>query len=211
MIPMPLNLARLKFARRSEIAIFTQFKETMQINHIPSFWLLDVTATTTKVKGPDGYIFLIGMAVLIALPILYFAYRSAFGKKRPASSHTKPRFWARKKVTVVLEKDRMYYPDTLSLIVKNTGKTDVDLDRPLLIFRNFWTKRKFRLKGTARYSFYPLLLEPGKTHELAIDLNHFYRHDKRLKRYPRITLVVSDVNGKKFPPKSVMLRKTLFR
>lgn len=211
MILIPPNLARLKFARRSEIAIFTQFKKTMQINHIPSFWLLDVTATTTKVKGPDGYIFLIGLAVLIALPLLYLAFRSVFGKKRPATSQSKQGFWTRKKVTVELEKDRMYYPDTIRLTVKNIGKTDVDLDRPLLIFRNFWTKRKFRLKGTARYNFYPLLLEPGKTHDLAIDLNHFYRHDKRLKRYPRITLVVSDVNGKKFPAKSVMLRKTLFR
>lgn len=183
----------------------------MQINHILVFWVLDVTATTTKVKGPDGYIFLIALAILIILPVLYLAFRKTVRKKRPNNGQRKQGFWSRKKVTIELEKDRLYYPDTIRLIVKNTGKSDVDLDRPLLIFRNFWSKRKFRLKGTQRYSFYPLLLEPGKIHDLAIDLNHFYRHDKRLKRYPRITLVVSDVSGKKFPPKSIMLRKTLFR
>lgn len=183
----------------------------MQINHIPGFWVLDVTATTTRVQGPDGYIFLIGLAVLIILPLLYLVYRKTFGKNRSVGNKRKQGFWTRKKVTIELEKDRLYYPDTIRLIVRNTGKSDVDIDRPLLIFRNFWSKRKFRLKGTQRYSFYPLLLEPGKTHDLSIDLNHFYRHDKRLKRYPRITLVVSDVSGKKFSPKSIMLRKTLFR
>lgn len=152
---------------------------------------------------------LISIGIILVLPIIYFLHRF-FWKSKNKTSTSKP-LWTRKRVFIELQKDRKYYPDIIKMTVRNTGKSDVDLDQPLLIFRNFWTKRKFKLKGTSRYSFYPLLLEPGKMHDLTIDLNHFYRHDKRLKRYPRITLVVSDVNGKRFAPRSIMLRKTLFR
>lgn len=152
---------------------------------------------------------LITIGIILVLPIIYFLYR-IFRNKKNKTSTSKP-LWTRKRVFIELQKDRKYYPDFIKMTIRNTGKSDVDLDQPLLIFRNFWTKRKFKLKGTSRYSFYPLLLEPGKMHDLTIDLNHFYRHDKRLKRYPKITLVVSDVNGKRFAPQSIMLRKTLFR
>lgn len=164
---------------------------------------------TVEVKGPDGIVFLISLAILFIIPAIYFIFR--YFRKNRIQSTASSTIFSRKKITIELEKDRKYYPDFVKISIKNTGKKDIDLDQPLLIFRNFWTKRKFKLKGTNRYSFYPLLLEPGKTHDLTIDLNHFYRHDKQLKRYPQITVMVFDVNGKKFPPRSIMLRKTLFR
>ncbi len=164
---------------------------------------------TVEVKGPDGIIFLIVISILFVLPVIYFLFRF-LRRNRKQTINSAPLF-GRKKISISLEKDRKYYPDFIKITIKNTGKKDVDLDHPMLIFRNFWTKRKFKLKGTNRYSFYPLLLEPGKTHDLTIDLNHFYRHDKRLKRYPQVTVLVSDVSGKKFSPRSIMLRKTLFR
>jgi hypothetical protein len=172
------------------------------------FIFLDVTAAI-EVKGPDGFPFLIALLVFLVLPILFFSLRAI--RNRGKTNQKSGSFFVRKKIIVVLEKDRKYYPDQIRVSVKNTGTKDVDLDQPLLIFRNFWSKRKFRLKGTNRYNFYPLLLEPGKSHDLTIDLNHFYRHDRRLKRFPRITLQVSDVSGKRFSPTSIMLRKTLFR
>jgi hypothetical protein len=95
--------------------------------------------------------------------------------------------------------------------VKNIGNTDIDLDKPLLILDNFWLKRKFRLKGMENRTFYPLFLEKGKTHTLNIDLNRFYMHDKKLKKYPKIVLVLSDVKGKRLGSKSVYLRKTLVK
>lgn len=172
------------------------------------FIVLDVASAVT-VKGPDGYALLWALLFLLGLPVLYFLIRLLGNRKRGARSAGS--VWVRKKISIEVQKDRKYYPDFIRIQVKNTGKKDIDLAQPLLIFRNFWTKRKFRLKGTNRYSFYPLLLEPGRSHDLSIDLNHFYRHDKRLKKYPRITIVVSDVQGKTFPARSIMLRKTLFR
>ena len=105
----------------------------------------------------------------------------------------------------------MYYPDYLKLTVKNSGNTDVDLDRPLMIFDNFWLKRRFRLNGMDNRLFYPLYLERGKIHTLDVDLYRFYRHDKRLKKFPKVKIVVSDVKGRRLASKAVYLRKTLFK
>jgi len=173
-----------------------------------NYFVLDIPAAV-EVKGPDGFAFLIAVMILLIFPASYFIL---FLFRRNKSKTTgKNSFWSKKRIEVQLSKDRKFYPDYIGIRVRNTGNQDVDLAQPLLIFRNFWSKRKFKLKGTNRYSFYPLLLEPGKIHDLKIDLNHFYRHDKRLKKYPRVTFLFSDVSGKQFAPKSIMLRKTLFR
>lgn len=112
---------------------------------------------------------------------------------------------------ITLDKDRLYYPDFLVMTVRNTGNTDIDLDRPLLVFSDFWMKRKFRINGTNKYTFYPLYLGVGETHDLRIDLNYFYRYDRKLKKYPKTKIVVFNVKGKRLAEKSVFLRKTLFR
>ena len=105
----------------------------------------------------------------------------------------------------------MYYPDKLELTIKNTGNTYVDLDRPMLVFDNFWLKRKFRLSGAGKRLFYPLYLEKGQKHTLEIDINRFYRHDKRLKKFPKTKIIAYDIKGKRLGSKSVYLRKTLFK
>ena len=187
---------------------FTPFSKGMSLLLLTVIILAAQPAAAVEVKGPDGYALLIGIAVIVAIPVVLLLYRLL----RPASKpRTGRKFWKRKKLVIELSKDRLYYPDLIKMTVTNKGNVDIDLEQPLLMFRNMWGKRKFRIKGTNRYSFYPLLLEPGKSHEVTIDLNHFYRHDRRLKKYPRITVVVSEVNGKRFSPQSIMLRKTLFR
>lgn len=152
---------------------------------------------------PDGdkliYILLV---LLVALPVIWFFNKKGGGKK--------PLF-TRKRVTISLQKNRVYFPGELFLKVTNTGNTDLDLDRPLLVLDNFWLKRKFRLKGMQNHSFYPLYLEKGKTHTLNIDLARFYAHDKKLKKYPKATIILHDVNGKRLGSKSVYLRKTLVK
>ncbi len=164
--------------------------------------------SAVTVKGPDGYA-LIGILIVIALPVLIYFLVNWLRNKGTRKTKASSRF-GKGQYSVTLEKNKIYFPDFLKLTVKNTGKTDVDLDRPLLVFSNFWLKRKFRLKGTNGYHFYPLLLEPGKIHELTIDLGHFYRHDSHLKRFSRVTVTISEVSGKHTVSQSVKLRKTLF-
>ena len=72
-------------------------------------------------------------------------------------------------------------------------------------------KGKFRIKGMDYHSFYPLFLEQGKTHQLKIDLNRFYSHDKSIKKFPKTKIYLKDVKGKKLGSKAVFLRKTLVK
>ena len=157
--------------------------------------------------GPEGHKLVWFLMILIPL-FVYLLYLLFFKKNK---SGKKGVFLKRTKVEMSLVKDRLYYPDYLKLTIKNTGNTDIDLDRPMLIFDNFWLKRKFRLKGTNQAQIYPLYLEQGKTHTLDIDLNGFYRHDKKLKKYPKTKISCYTVQGKRVGSKAVFLRKTLFK
>ena len=150
--------------------------------------------------GPEGDKLLIFIVVIALL-----------GKKKRKGKKIKGPFIKKRKLKIELGKDALYYPDTLELMVRNHGNTDLDLDKPLLVFDNFWLKRKFRIKGMDNHTFYPLYLEQGKTHQLQIDLNRFYSHDKSLKKYPKAKITVFDVKGKRLGSKSVYLRKTLFK
>ncbi|RIJ48876.1 hypothetical protein D1614_10150 [Maribellus luteus] len=158
--------------------------------------------------GPDGdklvYIFLVLVALIAGF---IFTGRSS---RKTKDGGGKPLF-GNGGVRIELGKSAIYYPDRLTLTVKNTGKTDIDLARPLLVFDNFWIKRKFRLKGSNNYVFYPLYLEKGKTHTLEIDLRRFYGHDDRLKKFPKAKIYLEDVKGKKLGSRAVFLRKTAFK
>lgn len=157
--------------------------------------------------GPEGgkLIWFFGIILVIVLAIFVVA------RKKGNKPKSKKPLFQNQKVNVVLEKDSLYYPDNLKLKIRNSGNSDVDLDRPLLVFDNFWLKRKFKLKGTSHHTFYPLFLEKGKTHTLQIDLTRFYSHDKSLKKFPKAKVSVFNVKGKRLGSKSVFLRKTLFK
>lgn len=157
--------------------------------------------------GPEGKNLIWLLLILIGIGISFLI----FSRKKGKNSSLKNSLFQRKKVTIKLEKDRLYYPDYLKLTVKNSGNTDIDLDRPLMVFDNFWLKRKFRLNGMENRLFYPLFLEKGKVHTLDIDLYRFYGHDKSLKKFPKLKITVSDVKGKRLGGKTIYLRKTLFK
>jgi len=147
--------------------------------------------------------------LIIAVVIFSFVLRNLIRKNK---KYTRFHVISKKtRLETELTKNRTYFPDFLTLTIRNTGRSAVDIDRPLLTFETFMMKRNFRIKGTDGYHFYPLYLESGKTHSLRIDLNRFYIHDKQLKRYSRATISIFSVQGKKLDRKSIMLRKTFFR
>ncbi|MBN1822469.1 MAG: hypothetical protein JW833_17235 [Prolixibacteraceae bacterium] len=173
---------------------------------IALFLIIQIPLFAQNEIGPEGHKLVWVLVVLLPL-LAYLMY--IFLKK--SKNQKKKTFFKRSKAEIVLVKDRLYFPDYLKLTIKNTGNTNIDLERPLLIFDNFWIKRKFRLKGINNAQIYPLYLEAGKTHTLEIDLNGFYRHDKKLKKYPKTKIICYSVEGKKLGSKSVYLRKTLFK
>ena len=148
--------------------------------------------------------------LLIVIAFIIFIYLN--GRiKRPKKVFSLRQLFQVSRVKIELEKNKLYYPDFLSLKVKNSGNLDIDLDKPMLVFDNFWLRRNFRINGMNNRTFYPLYLEKGKIHTLEIDLNQFYRHDKRLKRYPKIRIKLFDIKNRKLGSKSIFIRKTLFK
>jgi hypothetical protein len=157
--------------------------------------------------GPEGGKLMWVVLAIVVLVLSFFIFRKKGDKKAKAK---KPLF-QQSKVILELEKDSLYYPSNLTLKVKNAGNSDIDLGQPLLVFDNFWLKRKFKLKGMGNRTFYPLYLEKGKTHTLQIDLTRFYSHDKKLKKFPKAKVSVFNVKGKRLKSKSIYLRKTLIK
>jgi len=158
--------------------------------------------------GPEGekliWVFLVLVLVILAFVVF-------FRKTAKSLKSSKKPLLKIQKVKILLEKDKLYYPDSIKLKISNAGNTDIDLDKPLLVLDNFWLKRKFRLKGSENRIFYPLYLEKGKSHTLQIDLTRFYIHDKSLKIFPKAKVFVFNTKGKVLGSKSVYLRKTLIK
>lgn len=153
--------------------------------------------------GTDGDKLIWALVLVLASIVVFIVFRKKGDKKQP--------FFTRGKIKIEIEKDRMYFPDNITLTIKNTGNTDIDLDQPLMVFDNFWLKRKFRLKGTENRIFYPLYMVKGNTHTLNIDLSPFYSYDRKLKRYPKIKFSIFNVKGKRLGSNSIYLRKTLIK
>jgi len=190
-------------------AIFLLFLQVVMIfekKYLLLFFLLVSTLKTYAQNeiGPDGDKIIWFLVVLLLVIAMLFIFMNLTGKKG------KPIF-TREKVKVDLRKDRLYYPDNVKLELQNIGNTDIDIDRPMLVFDNFWLKRKFRLKGTDGRTFYPLYLEKKKIHQLNIDLSPFYSYDKKLIRYPKLKVLVFNIKGKRLGKSVIYLRKTLFR
>lgn len=152
---------------------------------------------------PDGDKLIWVLLILVVTIILVGVFRKTGKGKQP--------LFIIQKIKIELEKNRLYYPDYVTLKVKNIGNSDIDMDRPLLTFDNFWLKRKFRLKGIESLSLYPLYFVKGNTHTLNIDLNHFYSYDRKLKRYPKVKITIFNIKGRRLGSKSVYLRKTLVK
>jgi hypothetical protein len=172
------------------------------------FIFLPVLAQAQNEIGPEGHKLIWIMLFFVLLVAALFIGTNSFIKINKKKAEP---IFKRRKTAISLVKSSLYYPDFLTLTIQNTGNVDVDIDRPLLVFDNFWLKRKFKIKGLENRSLYPLFLEKGKTHSLQIDLNRFYYHDKSLKKYPKAMVSVFDVHGKKLARKSVYLRKTLIK
>ena len=153
--------------------------------------------------GPEGYK-LAWLALAFAIAGLFLFL---WGRRSNFFQFSLPK---RKKVSVSLKKNRSFRPDSIELTIINTGKADLDIDAPLLIFSGMWHKRKFRLKGMNTYRIYPLYLVKGDDHTLNIDLSQFYGFDRTLKKLPRLKVVVSEVSGRRLGSSKVLLRNTLF-
>lgn len=150
---------------------------------------------------------IIAILLLILFIIIGWEAWKLVQKKRNSGGFF--RFLKKVKLEVVLEKDRLFRPQALTLTIRNIGKYEADLDAPVLEFRKIWSKRKFKLNGIKGQQVYPLFLQPGITHQLRIETSTFHQYDREIKNFYWARIDVSDVEGHKWKSNKVKLRKSL--
>lgn len=174
----------------------------VNLSFVPSFILAQTPV------NPEGYKLLWFVVLIVVFAGIGFLYQ-LLQKKKSKSTTTKSRF-KRKKLDIVLTKDRLVRPKILTITITNIGSRYIDLEAPVLEFRKLWSKRKFKLKRVNNQEIYPLYLEEGKKHIVKIELSRFFEHDKKLKRFYWACIFLQDIGGKRFKSKRVSLRKSLY-
>jgi hypothetical protein len=123
------------------------------------------------------------------------------GKKMSFRNRSKP-FNAE----INLYKNRRINPSNIEMTVTNTGTREIDLHAPVIIFKRWFTKRKFRVMKVEHSEIYPILLEKGKTYLLAISLEQFYETVPELQLACRMSVEMKDLSGKKYESRTIRLK-----
>ena len=146
--------------------------------------------------------------ILIALVIGFFVFNRSrtfakgnSGKKMSFSNRRVP--YA---AEIELTKDRRFNPSIIGMTITNTGIKEIDLDAPVIIFKRWFTKRKFRVLRVEYSEIYPILIEPGKSSALDISLDQFYETVPELQLACRMNIEMKDRNGKKYNSRTIRLK-----
>jgi len=107
---------------------------------------------------------------------------------------------------ISLDKSQRFNPSVIGMTVANTGIKDLDLRAPVIIFKRWFSKRKFRVLKVEHSEIYPILLEPGKIYELDISLDQFYEAVPELQLACRMAIEMKDQNGKSFKSQTIRLK-----
>ena len=105
-----------------------------------------------------------------------------------------------------LHKNRRFNPAFIEMVVTNTGTTDIDLNAPVIVFKRWFTKRKFRVLKVEHSEIYPIYLERGKTSVLDISLEQFYDGVPELQLACRMSVEMKDLHGKRFKSPTIRLK-----
>ncbi len=149
-----------------------------------------------------------GILIITVLVIGYFIFnrsrtfsKGTSGKKMSFNRRTKP-FSA----TIDLYKSSRLNPTNIEMVVTNSGTREVDLHAPVIIFRRWFTKRKFRVIRVEHSEIYPILLEKDKTYLLDISLEQFYETVPELQLACRMSVEMSDLSGKRYKSQTIRLK-----
>src|SRR5665647_656686 len=107
---------------------------------------------------------------------------------------------------IILDKSQKFNPEIIGMTVTNTGTKDIDLSAPVITFKRWFSKRKFRVLKVEYAEIYPLLLEPGKAYVLDISLDQFYKAVPELQLACRMSIEMKDRNGMRFKSQTIRLK-----
>jgi hypothetical protein len=92
------------------------------------------------------------------------------------------------------------------MTVVNTGIHEIDLYAPVIIFRRWFTKRRFRVLKVEHSDIYPILLERYKAYELDISLEQFYETLPELQLACRMSVEMKDLKGNRYKSHTIRLK-----
>jgi hypothetical protein len=107
---------------------------------------------------------------------------------------------------IILKKNRHLNPSNIEMTVTNTGLKEIDLHAPVIVFKRWFTKRKFRVLRVEHSEIYPILLEPGDVSVLNISLDQFFEDVPELQLACRMNIEMKDLNGKWFRSSTIRLK-----
>jgi hypothetical protein len=110
------------------------------------------------------------------------------------------------KIRISLSGDRTLNPSYIMMVVRNTGKREIDLDAPVLTFIRWRSKRMFRILSVRESDIYPIYMEPGEESVVNISLQQFYNDVPELKRACRLSVEMKDDTGRKFKSSTIRLK-----
>ena len=145
------------------------------------------------------------ITVLVIGFLLFYRTRTfakgANGKKLSFNKKSEPY-----NAEIILKKNRRLSPSNIEMTVTNTGLKDIDLHAPVIVFKRWFTKRKFRVLRVEHSEIYPILLEPGDASVLDISLDQFFEAVPELQLACRMSIEMKDLNGKRFKSGTIRLK-----
>ncbi|MGQ1889322.1 hypothetical protein ACT29H_02670 [Thermophagus sp. OGC60D27] len=93
-------------------------------------------------------------------------------------------------------KDRITRRWLLKISVQNNTREGITFLAPMVVFRKWDQERRFRLKSSDQEDMFPITLTGGTSHQLVIDLDHFYEKLPDLKKSNRVGAVIETTSGK---------------
>jgi len=92
------------------------------------------------------------------------------------------------------------------MTVRNTGKREVDLEAPVLIFKRWRSRRKYRILTVGESEIYPMFMDPGQESVVNISLEQFYQPVPELRRACRLSAEMNDDTGRRFKSRTLRLK-----
>ncbi|MBN2262423.1 MAG: hypothetical protein JW735_05885 [Prolixibacteraceae bacterium] len=117
----------------------------------------------------------------------------------------------RKKVIVKVEKNKVYHPDAVHIIIENKTAKAIDIENPVIRFKLRSKSKAFKIKAVNTRNIYPLYLENGKTHHLPVSLEPFYNFDNSLKKFTQLRIEFNYNKSQSKKSRYILLKPTLFK
>jgi hypothetical protein len=146
------------------------------------------------------------VVILLVCLAFYFLSDRIFRKGIPGRKLSFGERLLRGKVEITLSGNRTLNPSYVLMTVRNTGRREVDLQAPVLVFMRWRSRRMFRILTVKESEIYPMFMDTGQESVLNISLEQFYRSVPELRSACRLSVEMKDDTGRKYKSRNIRLK-----